>query len=150
MKLINEYAISIIIASLLAILLEHLLPEDNSKKYTGTLIGLFIMLVILNPLSKLPHLSHAFTIPTPLADAKTTPSLDSSFIAESFEQTLAQTITEDVQKEYGTTIRCHVRCSTNSAGQILGIRSLTLSPASPDIVQYISEKYDIKEVQTSP
>ena len=149
MKFINEYAISIIIASLLAILLEHLLPDDSNKKYTGTLIGLLIMLVILTPLSKLPRLSYAFTIPTSQTENKTGASLTSSFVAKNFEQRLAQTITEDIQKEYGTKIRCHVYCNTNEEGQILGIRSLTLSPDSPDIIQYISEKYDIKEVQTS-
>ncbi len=147
MKAINEYAVSIIIASLLAILLETLLPEDSNKKYTGIIIGLFVMLVMLNPLTKLPHFDRTFTIPQVKSDDAITVSASSTFVAESFEEKLAQTISEDIQNTYKTEICCRVRCSTNESGQITGIKNLTLSPHSQEVCRYISEKYGIEEAQ---
>ncbi len=147
MKTINEYTVSIIVVSLLAIILEHLLPEGGSKKYTGVIIGLFVMLVILNPLTKLPHYEHTFTIPQIQPDDAITTSETPSFITETFEKNLAQTVITDIRDTYQTEVDCRIRCDVNESGQIIGIRKLTLSPCTPDISKYISEKYDIEEAK---
>ncbi len=147
MKVINEYVVSIIVVSLLAILLEHLLPEGNSKKYTGVIIGLFVMLVILNPLTRLSHDGQIFTIPQGQPDSATVASIAPGIVAESFEKKLAQTVAEDIKNTYKTEVDCRVRCNVNESGQITGIQKLTLSPTSPDINRYISEKYGIEEAQ---
>lgn len=145
MKAINEYTISIIIVSLLAIILEHLLPEGGNKKYTGVIIGLFVMLVILNPLTKLTRYEHTFTIPQMQPDNTITTSQTPAFITESFEKNLAQTVITDIRNTHQTEVDCRIRCDTNESGQIVGIRKVTLSPFTPDIRKYISEKYGIKE-----
>lgn len=147
MKFINEYAVSIIIVSLLAVLLETLLPEDGNKKYTGVIIGLFVMLVMLNPLTKLPHFDRTFAIPRVQSDDAITISTPSAFVAESFEKRLAQTISEDLQNTYKAETYCRVRCNTNESGQITGIQSLTIRPYTRDVCRYISEKYGIEEAR---
>ncbi|MBQ9915254.1 MAG: stage III sporulation protein AF, partial [Clostridia bacterium] len=64
MSFLKDYTISIMIVSLVAILLENLLPKDSNQKYCNVLIGLFVMLVILKPLARLPHVGESFTIPS--------------------------------------------------------------------------------------
>ncbi len=147
MKAINEYAVSIIVVSMLAVLLETLLPEDSNKKYTGVIIGLFVMLVMLKPLTKLTHFEQTFTMPQVQAQNTFTVSKPADFVVESFEKKLAQAIVEDIQNTYKAEVRCRVRCSINENGQITDIKNLTIFPYSQEICRYISEKYGIEEAR---
>ncbi len=150
MNVLNEYAVSIIVVSLLAILLENLLPEGGSKKYVGILIGLLVMLVILKPLTKLPHYNATFAIPEMRLSEDDLSLSTHPYIAESFEKNLALAITEDIHKTYGSTVRCRVSCDLYEVGQITGICQITINPYSQTTATYISEKYGIEEAQITP
>jgi len=150
MRLISEYAISIIVVSLLAILLENLLPEGSNKKYVNVLIGLLVMLVILNPLTKLPHYNGTFQFPEIRIDDSDLSSPAKPFVAESFEKKLSLTISEDIYKTFGKTVECRITCNVNEAGQITGIRKLRLTPHSAEIGAYIAKTYGFEEAIITP
>ncbi len=144
MDFLNEYAASIVIASLVAILLDTLLPPGSSKKYMGILIGLFVMLIILNPLTKLPHYNPVFLINETAHLEENIPE-PSPYVAELFEEKLAQTMHEDLQNTLGIYADCRVLCHKNESGQIVNIRRVTLSPYSEEAATYLAQKYGIEE-----
>ena len=151
MEFIKDYAVSIITVSILAIILENILPNDGNKKFIHVIIGLVVMLVILNPLTKLPHFAQTLAIPyVQLDDSALTESSQKSFLAETFERNLANSITEDVFKTYKMTVNCKITCSLNENGEISGIRQVQLIPYSQEIAHYIAEKYGIEEVCIGP
>ena len=47
---INSWAQGIIIAIIIATIIEIILPEGNNKKYVKTIIGIYVMFVIIHPL----------------------------------------------------------------------------------------------------
>lgn len=49
-KFINSWAQGIILAVIIATIIEIILPEGNNKKYVKTVIGIYIMFSILHPL----------------------------------------------------------------------------------------------------
>ena len=150
MGFINEYAISIIVVSFLSILLENLLPECSNKKYVNVLIGLLVMLVILNPLTKLPHYEGIFQIPEIRIDDSDLSIETNPFVAESFEKKLSLIISEDIYKTFGKTVGCHIACNVNEAGQITSIRKIQLMPYSAETSAYIAKTYGFEEAVITP
>ena len=49
-KFINSWAQGIIIAVIISTIIEIILPEGNNKKYVKTIIGIYILFVIIHPL----------------------------------------------------------------------------------------------------
>ena len=47
---INSWAQGIILAIIIATIIEIILPEGNNKKYVKTIIGIYVMFVIIHPL----------------------------------------------------------------------------------------------------
>lgn len=150
MDFLKEYTVSIMVVSIVAILLENLLPQDNNKKYCNVMIGLFVMLVILTPLTRLPHYDETFSIPAlKLDDSDLSPS-SRSYVAESFEKNLALSISQDLHGVFDATFECRVFCDTNDEGQITDISRIQIAPFSQEISAYIAEKYGIKEAIITP
>ena len=150
MGFVNEYAISIIVVSLLAIFLENLLPEGSNKKYVNVLIGLLVMLVILHPLTKLPHYNNTFQIPELRIDDSDLSAPTEPYVAESFEKRLALAISDDIYKTFRKTVEIRVACTVNDAGQITGIQKIQLTPHIAEISTYIAETYGFEEAVITP
>ena len=49
-KIINSWAKGIILAIIIATIIEIILPEGNNKKYVKTIIGVYILFVMIHPL----------------------------------------------------------------------------------------------------
>ena len=49
-KFINSWAQGIILAVIIATIIEIIIPEGNNKKYVKTVIGLYILFIIIYPL----------------------------------------------------------------------------------------------------
>ena len=49
-SLINSWAKGIIVGIIIATVIEIILPEGNNKKYIKTIIGIYILFIIINPL----------------------------------------------------------------------------------------------------
>ena len=145
MTFLKDYTVSIMIVSLVAILLENLLPQDGNKKYCNVLIGLFVMLVILKPLTRLPHYDETFAIPALRISDEDLSIAPGSYIADSFERKLSLAISEDLYTAFGKAHSCKVFCQVNDQGQITDIHLVQIAPYSEEARHYISEKYGIKE-----
>lgn len=151
MTFIKEYAVSIITVSILAVLLENILPGGNSKKYIRVVIGLLVMLVILRPLTALPHYKEAFILPYSRLDDSmlATPGVN-PYIVKSFEKKLALRLEEDVYQAFHTAVSCRISCSVNDEGQIVGVSAIHLQPYTKAMGQYIAEQYGFEEVIVKP
>ena len=150
MSFLNEYATAIITVSLLSVLLETLLPPGGNKKYITMLIGLFVMLIILKPLTGLPYFSDTFALPQQRLTDKDMTIPARPYVAEIFEKKLALTFCEDIKNTFNTVIECRISCRLNDEGQITGIRHVQLSPYRKDFTAYLSEKYGIEEALMQP
>ncbi len=148
MSFLSEYAGGIITVSVLAILLENLLPGGHYKKYISMVIGLLVMLVIIRPLAELPHYKDTFAVP--MLHIKETDFVEAKpYVAEVFEQKLARSVMETVRKELGIAVACRVCCDVNADGAITAVRHVYIEPCSRETVVFVSEKYGIEEAQIS-
>ena len=50
---ISSWAEQIIIAVIIGVLIEMILPKSNSKKYIKTIIGVYILYTIISPIIKI-------------------------------------------------------------------------------------------------
>ncbi len=150
MSFLKDYTISIMIVSLVAILLENLLPQDSNQKYCNVLIGLFVMLVILNPLTRLPHFSESFAIPSLRIGDEDLSFSGRSYLAQNFEKNLSLAISEDLRAVFGGVYDCRVFCDVNGEGQITAIRQVRVAPFNENVRRHIAEKYGIKEESIGP
>ncbi len=150
MEFLKDYTLSIMVVSIVAILLENLLPQDSNKKYCNVMIGLLVMLVILQPLTRLPHYDETFSIPQARISEKDFSLAQGNHVTKSFEKKLALAISEDLHGVYGTVFQCRIFCQTNEDGQITDIAKVQVAPYREEIKTYIAEKYGIKEAVISP
>ena len=151
MNFVKEYATSIITVSILAVLLENILPGDGNKKYIRVVIGLLVMLVILQPLTALPHYKEVFALPyTHIDDSALSPPDIKPYIAESFEKKLALRLEEAIYQAFQTAVSCRVTCHVNEDGQITGVSAIHVQPYSKEIGHYIAENYGFEEAIVTP
>lgn len=151
MNFLKEYATSIIVVSILAVLLEAILPEESSKKYLRVVIGLLVMLIILQPLTALPQYKSLFTLPSfQLTDDDLSLPTMRPYVAESFSRRLALKLEEDIYQIFHKTVSCRIQCTTNDAGQITAIDAIHLQPFTQDIQTYIAETYGLEEAIIQP
>ncbi|MBE7047903.1 MAG: hypothetical protein E7393_00820 [Ruminococcaceae bacterium] len=151
MDFISEYVITIMTVSVLAVLLENILPEDNNKKYIHVIIGLLVMLVILAPLTNLPHYSDTFSFPAlRLENTDVSVLPHTSYVSNTFQKNLELSLCQDLYERYGLTVDCRVALQLNDNGQIAEIRKIQLIPYNTEMALYVSEKYGIQEDIISP
>ena len=150
MKLISDYTVSILVVSALAILFENILPDGNNKKFCRIIIGLSVMLIILTPLTRLPHYNETFRLPELRLNSTNITGETKSYIAENFEKKLSLTIAEDIRQTFGTAVSCRIVTEVNESGQITDIRHVILSPHTQKIATYIAQKYGLKEANITP
>ena len=144
MRFLNDYATGIVVVSLLTLILENLLPQGSQKKYISTIIGLLVMLVILKPLTALPHYSETFFVPG-LEEMDVEKNSIKPYVVTNFEKNLALSITQDVYQAYGKTVHCRVHCEVNEEGQITSIRSVHLEPCEQEVARFVSKRYGLEE-----
>lgn len=58
---LREWCEGIIIAIIISIIIEMLIPDNKSKKYVKVIIGIYIMFVSLNPLLKILNYDYDFS-----------------------------------------------------------------------------------------
>ena len=140
MQFLREYASGIIVVSVLAVLLENILPNTHHKKYINTVIGLIVLLVIASPLSHLTEFRNVLVLPENLIDDSDLSEQDGkSLVTEEFERRLADTLQREVEKKCATQVTISVHVSTNDNHQISGIEEIMVYPINEDICRILSE-----------
>ncbi|MBE7010383.1 MAG: hypothetical protein E7418_02700 [Ruminococcaceae bacterium] len=142
-KFLNQYATGIITVSFLTLLLDHILPAGNHKKYVNTIIGLIVMLVVLKPITMLPQHVDIFDPALPVTEESQV--IVKPYVAECFEKNLALYIADDLHERFNQTVACRVSCLLNEEGQIMGVRAVHLVPYDGEMAGYVATRYGIEE-----
>lgn len=146
MGFLKEYAISIIVVSVLAILFENLLPQTSHKKYINVVIGLVVMLVIVSPLTKLPHYKEAFSLPFPkLDDSNFSQPDQKNLVAAEFEKRLALKLGEEIHSKFGSSPEIRVTSEVGEDGTVTGVRGVQISPVNDEIKSFVGETLGIPQ-----
>ena len=139
MDIVNEYVSGVIIVSVVAILLENILPESHHKKYINITIGLVVMLAIISPFSKFTGDSPIFVIPeTVIDDADLSFVNGKQLVKDEFSIRLARKIEEDVKNKCGQNVTIKVEVETNDEGEITGIKNIYTDAYDEKIISAIS------------
>ena len=121
MEFLYRYISGIVIACVLAILLENILPESHHKKYINVTIGLVVMLVIIKPLTGLSDLNPVFTMPeTVIDDEDLSININRKTVTEEFEKRLAQVLSEEVLNKSKKKTEISVLVDANENCEITG------------------------------
>lgn len=143
MGLLREYTTGIIVVSVLAVLLENILPNTHHKKYINVTIGLVVMLVIVSPLAQLPHWQSTFVLPDMIIDNNDL-SGGKALVAEEFERRLSGKLAEEVQNRCGKRVDISVSTEVNENGEITGIREITACPLDDAVRTAIAESSGVE------
>lgn len=144
MELIREYAVRLIAVSVLAILAENLIPQGTHKKYINLVIGLVVMLVVAQPLTKLPFYDPSFSIPWLRLDDNTlSQSEPTNYVVREFEARLAKTAEEKAKEAFNREVSVEVAAQTDEEGAVTGIASLTITPRDEEILQYLYQEFGL-------
>ncbi len=97
-RFLKSWCEGIIVAVILSMIIESILPEGNHKKYVKVVIGIYIIFTILNPfLGKLNtnmEFSNFLNIPTVETSSVNTKDIQKLY-ADGIEQTLKNSIQEE-------------------------------------------------------
>lgn len=155
----------IIVAVIISIIIEAILPEGNNKKYVKVVIGVYIIFTILNPfLGKLDNkieLSNILDLPT-----VETASMDTSNIQQVYAKGIEESLKKEIQEEFGCNVpsiqitydetyenieQISLQIQETGVSQIekvqIGnqINSQETQKDYPEIKDFIAENYEIEE-----
>lgn len=155
----------IIVAVIISIIIEAILPEGNNKKYVKVVIGVYIIFTILNPfLGKLDsniELSNTFDLPS-----VETSSVDTSNIRELYANGIEETLKNAIQEEFGYTVpsiqikydetyenieQINLQIQEAKVSQIEKVQignqatSQETQKDYPEVKDYIAENYEIEK-----
>lgn len=101
---LKSWCEGIIVAVMVSILMEALLPEGNHKKYVKVVIGIYLIFTILNPfLGKLNSnfvMNHDFE----MASIETSSQVDMKNIQELYKNGMKETLKNRIEEEFA----CHI------------------------------------------
>lgn len=101
MGFLNSWASSVVVAIVIATLLEIMLPNGNSKKYVKMIIGLFILFIILNPIiSKFTKVDFNNVINSiHFEEVKTENLSTSSIVDDTYKDKFKEIVNEKLKKK---------------------------------------------------
>lgn len=155
----------IIVAVIICMIIESILPEGNHKKYVKVVIGIYIVFTILNPL--LGKLDTNFTL-NPEINFNTieTSTIHSEDIRTLYMNGIEETLKTNIEEEFGYTVNrihitydknyenmeaIHLKISKSGISKIESVeigeqKSANSNPENYDeIKKYILENYEIAE-----
>ena len=95
---IKRWCEGIIVAIILCIIIESLIPNGNSKKYIRVVIGIYIMYVSLNPLLNLLNYDFDFKIFEEYGEYEEVSSLPDNSIKDVYVLGIEQNIKNEIEK----------------------------------------------------
>lgn len=95
---IKNWCEGIIVAIILCIIIESLIPEGNSKKYIKVVIGIYIMYVSLNPILNLLNFNFDLNIFEEYAKTAEVSSLPENNIKDIYVLGIEQNLKDEIQE----------------------------------------------------
>ena len=156
----------IIVAVIISIIIEAILPEGNHKKYVKVVIGIYLVFTILNPflgkLNQPMNWNQNFNLPT-----LETATVDTKNIQELYANGIKETLKNELEEQFACTVQqieivydetyenieqITLNLSENGISQVEKIEIGTTTETSQTsqnnfapIKQYISENYEISQ-----
>ena len=93
---LNNWTENIIIAVIISIIIEMILPEGNNKKYVKVVTGLYILYVIINPILGLSNISELNEIKSVLKENTIVPTVSESDIATTYILSLQNALQSEI------------------------------------------------------
>lgn len=90
----------IIVAVIISIIIESILPEGNTKKYVKVVIGIYIIFTILNPFLGKLDTNIEFSDNFNLATVETS-SINTENIKKLYAEGIKETLKENIKEEFG-------------------------------------------------
>lgn len=132
-KFINSWAQGIILAVIIATIIEIIIPEGNNKKYVKTVIGLYILFIIIYPLiTKISNNKFNFdsiiaktSKEVSMYDSKVANSIETNtYIENTYKNNLKEKIKEKIEEKGYTVLDFNIYIETQNEeiyGQINSI-----------------------------
>ena len=134
-KFINSWAQGIILAVIIATIIEIIIPEGNNKKYVKTVIGLYILFIIIYPLiTKISN--NKFNFDSIIAktnkevsmyDSKVTNSIETNtYIENTYKNNLKEKIKEKIEEKGYIVLDFNIYIETQNEESYGQINSIVL------------------------
>lgn len=96
-KFLKSWCEGIIVAIILSIIIESLLPEGNNKKYVKVVIGIYILFVVLNPIIQILNYDINFDSLFNFKSMSTSATIDNN-IKNVYIKGMEETLKEEIEK----------------------------------------------------
>lgn len=144
---LNSWTQNIIIAVIISIIIEMILPDGNNKKYVKVVTGLYVLYIIVSPIFNLKNPKTMDEIEKILITNNTVPTVSEADIANTYILSL-QDVFKDKIQEAGYKVE-NLKLYVNSDySEILKIEIKMKSGVNynkDEIVKIIKSIYDINE-----
>lgn len=144
---LNNWTQNIIVAVIISIIIEMILPDGNNKKYVKVVTGLYVLYIIISPIFNLKNSDSLEKIEKVLINNNTVPTVSSSDVANTYILSLEKALKEQV-KEAGYEIENLKLYITSDYSDIVKIEIKIKSGVIYDkekIIEIIKNNYDIDE-----
>lgn len=134
-KFINSWAQGIILAVIIATIIEIIIPEGNNKKYVKTVIGLYILFIIIYPLiTKISNNKFNFdsiiaktSKEVSMYDSKVANSIETNtYIENTYKNNLKEKIKEKIEEKGYTVLDFNIYIETQNKETYGQINSIVL------------------------
>lgn len=134
-KFINSWAQGIILAVIIATIIEIIIPEGNNKKYVKTVIGLYILFIIIYPLiTKISNNKFNFdsiiaktSREVSMYDSKVANSIETNtYIENTYKNNLKEKIKEKIEEKGYTVLDFNIYIETQNEETYGQINSIVL------------------------
>ena len=158
---IKSWCEGIIVAIILCVIIESLIPEGNNKKYIKVIIGIYIMYVSLNPILNLLNYDYDFNMFEEYAKTEEVSSIPENNIKDIYISGIEQNIKIELEKkgykvdevkifvdlDYENIEKIELKINrTDNKDQIaqpIVISNENSTTNYEDILNYISENYQV-------
>ena len=101
--MLKNFCITVIVAVIISVCAEMLLPEGNIKKYAKLVIGLIIVIVILNPIIRLKNIDlkkheYTFSLENIKCGASDLSEMQKSQVQKLFVESIVDEISKEIIK----------------------------------------------------
>lgn len=163
---LREWCEGIIIAIIISVIIEMLIPDNKSKKYVKVIVGIYIMFVSLNPLLEILNYDYDFSKFFNLETVTTSTSLDNNIkdvYVLAIEEKIKEEIEElgydleyvqvEVDSGYEQIEKISLKLNSYSNGNIIKIEEINIGKEEnkntnySDIVSILSANYSVEEAK---
>lgn len=160
---LKQWCEGIIIAIVISVIIEMLIPDNKSKKYVKVVIGIYIMFVSLNPILEILNYDYDFSKIFDLETVTASTTLDSNIkdvyilgIEEKIKEEVeelgynVESLQVQVDSNYEEIEKIYLKISNSSNGNIIKIEEVNIGKDNKneqytDVISFLVTNYFVDE-----